>query len=47
MESRKMLLMKLVKNGLVDTIGEGEGGMKGKGSADIETLRFARQLVGS
>jgi len=37
MESRKMLLIKLVNNGLVDTMGEGEGGMNWKSSIDIYT----------
>ena len=35
MESRKMVLMNLVENGLVDTAEESEGGTNGESSTDI------------
>ena len=38
MESRKMALMNLVENRLVDTASEGEGGMNWESSADKCTL---------
>ena len=42
MESRKMVLMNLVENKLVDTAGEGEGGMNLESSIDIYTLSCAK-----
>ena len=36
-----------VKKGLVDTVGEGEGGTKWESSIDIYTLLYGKQLVGS
>ena len=38
MKSRKMVLMKLLENGLVDTAGEGEGGTNWESSIDVYTL---------
>ena len=38
MESRKMVLMNLAENVLVDTAGEGEGGANRESSIDIYTL---------
>ena len=38
MESRKMILMSLVENGLVDTVGEGEDGRNWESNLDICTL---------
>ena len=45
MESRKMLLMNLVENGLVDTPGEGESGMNWESSNDIQSLSRVKQTV--
>ena len=41
-ESRKMVLMILVGNRLVDTAGEGEGRTNGESGADIYTLLCAK-----
>ena len=38
MKSRKMFLMNLVENGLIDTVGEGEGQMNLESSIDIHTI---------
>ena len=38
MESRKMVLMNLVENGVVDTVGKGEGEMNCKSDIDLYTL---------
>ena len=38
MKSRKMFLMNLVKNGLLDTVREGEGQMNLESSTDIHTI---------
>ena len=45
MESRKMVPMNLVENGLVDTAGEGEGVMNSENSIDIYTLLCVKQIV--
>ena len=47
MESRKMALMNLVENGLVDTVGAGEGGANWESSNDTYTLPWVRYLVGT
>ena len=44
---RKMVLMNLVENELVDTVGEGEGGTNWESSIDIYTLSSVKQWVGS
>ena len=38
MEFRKMVLMNLVENRVVDTVGKGEGGMNWESGIDIYTL---------
>ena len=38
MESRKMVLINLVENGLIDTAEEGEGGTNWESIIDIYTL---------
>ena len=45
MESRKVVQMNLVENGLVDTVGEGEGGTACQSSIDIYILLYIRQIV--
>ena len=47
MESRKIVLINLVENGLVDITGEGEGGMNWESSTDVYRLSCVRQIVGS
>ena len=42
MESRKMVLMNLVENGLLDTVGEGEGGMNWESNIDIYALQHVK-----
>ena len=39
MESRKMVLMNLVENGLLDAVGEGEGGMNWESNIDKYALQ--------
>ena len=55
MESRKIVLMNLFagqqwrdrhKNRLVDTVGEGEGGMNSESSFEIYTLPCVKQIAG-
>ena len=38
MESRKMFLMNLVENGLMDRVGEGENGTNWESGIDIYTI---------
>ena len=45
MESRKMVLMNLVENGLVDTAGEGEGVMNWENSIDINNKEPSRYPI--
>ena len=45
MESRKMVLMNLVENGLVDIPGEGESGMNWESSNNIHSLSHVKQTV--
>ena len=42
MESRKMALMSLVENGLLATVGEGEGGMNWENNIDICALQCVK-----
>ena len=44
MESIKMVLMNLVENGLVDTVGKGEGGINWGSNVDIYTLSCGKQI---
>ena len=46
MESRKMVLMSLVKNRLVDTAGEVEGGRSWESGIDKYILSGVKQSVG-
>ena len=45
MESRKMVLMNLVENWVVDTLGKGGGGTNWESSIDIYSLSCVRQTV--
>ena len=45
MESRKIVLMNLVENRLVDAVGEGEGGPDCQSSIDICILLCMRWIV--
>ena len=47
MGSSKIVLLNLVDNDPVDTVGEGENGMNWDYNIDIYTLSCVKQIVGS
>ena len=47
MGSSKIVLLNLVENDLMDTVGEDENGMNWNYNVDIYTLSCVKQIVGS
>ena len=43
---RKVILMNLVENRVVDTVGKGKGGMNGESGIDVYTPSCVKQIAG-